>query len=281
MWPADDSPGNEDESTRRKRLKKRGNGQENNSISHGKIAAAAVGGVVVGALTAGIGLLAGMVIVGISAAAGGGAVVVQQAMSEREKVLVLGCDTYEGADAWVRAIEAQIRDLGSELLGLPYLPNDPLPKSEPYSPPQIRLVEVSEWVRSSKWKVVKILEGIRIFEQQQGRGRAVEHRAHHSSSSVVSHRTLDEQPPCYRINITLNGSPADAFITILTMPPPCLTGIIKSVRVVEIVDSNTDVIHMILQPVYLYPTWTCTLHRSTYPSFDTRIYSEFTMPPSP
>ena len=52
--------------------------QQDNSLSLGvKVAAVAVGGVVVGALTAGIGLVPYITVVGLTAVAGGGAVALQ------------------------------------------------------------------------------------------------------------------------------------------------------------------------------------------------------------
>ena len=57
-------------------------GSGNKNMSSTKIAALAVGGVALGAVTAGVGLLAGLLVVGIGAAAGGGAAAFTSDMKE-------------------------------------------------------------------------------------------------------------------------------------------------------------------------------------------------------
>jgi hypothetical protein len=75
-----------------------------------KVAALAVGGVVVGALTAGVGLVPYLTVVGISAVAGGGAVVMQLNRPTDSR-LILGCDTMGEAIEWKAAIKRQISKL--------------------------------------------------------------------------------------------------------------------------------------------------------------------------
>ena len=89
------------------------------AYSGGKVAALAVGGVVVGALTAGVGLVAGMVVVGIGAAASGGAAAITQNKGDKEKYLTLACDTYGDAERWIHAIENQIKEIGDALSDFP------------------------------------------------------------------------------------------------------------------------------------------------------------------
>ena len=57
-----------------------------------RVAALAVGGVVIGALTAGVGLVPYITVVGITAVAGGGAVALQYRKPEDSR-LILGYDT--------------------------------------------------------------------------------------------------------------------------------------------------------------------------------------------
>ncbi len=43
---------------------------------------------------------------------------------------------------------------------------------------------------------------------------------------------------------------------LMNMPPACLTGVVRSMRVVESMDNQTDIVHLVLDGLYLYPTWT-------------------------
>ena len=281
-WPADETSFEKEDGfekdrirktdSRRKSISKKNNDAKDEKaqvISGSRIAAVAVGGVVVGALTSGVGLLAGMVVVGISAAAGGGAVAFQHAMTEKERSLTLACETYNDAEQWVHAIEAQIRELGDYILGLPFIPGRLKQTSKNSAPPQVRLEEINEWIRSSKWRVFDIVQGIRIFEQHTSlsssetsdeivQSNSVSCRRQTSSTNASGMTPYLDHPPCLRINIAMNGSPTDVFMTIMNLPPPCLTGVIKSLRVVESIDNHTDVIHIVLQPLFVHPTWTCT-----------------------
>lgn len=66
----------------------------------------------VGALTAGIGLIPYMAIVGITAAAGGGAIFFQSHSRPMGSRLIVAADTREEAEAWKTAIEGEIAVLG-------------------------------------------------------------------------------------------------------------------------------------------------------------------------
>lgn len=75
-----------------------------------KVAAVAVGGVIVGALTAGIGLVPYITVVGITAVAGGGAVALQYKRPSDSR-LILACETNDDAISWKMAIEGEISRL--------------------------------------------------------------------------------------------------------------------------------------------------------------------------
>jgi len=229
------------------------NGKNKSAISSSKLAAMAVGGVAIGAVTAGVGLLAGLVIVGIGAAAGGGASLYGDG---KEYVLQLACDTYHEAEGWVFAIENQIHSLGGSADHtakslLPYLGglrrganvqtfNSP--------PPEVRILEVEEWVKSSRWRVAEVWEGIRFMEQS-----CPEVEKDAGGFDPAQPRS---DVPCMRVTIPLNGSASDTFATVMNMPFNVRTGIFRSLRIVETIDYNSDVIHVTCQPMYLWPTWT-------------------------
>lgn len=119
-----------------------------------KVAALAVGGVVVGALTAGVGLVPYITVVGISAVAGGGAVALQFRRPSDSR-LILATDTIQEALEWKAAIERQILKL--EEGRKPMLP----PSADPHVISSI----IGMSTGGGGWQCVKIHEGMRILEQ--------------------------------------------------------------------------------------------------------------------
>ncbi len=222
---------------------------KNGSMSASTIAALAVGGVVVGALTAGVGLVAGMVVVGIGAAAGGGAAAMTQGgKAEKEKFLTLACDSYVDAERWTHAIETQIRELADSMYDLPLVRGTGTGLTGRNQPPEKKLEFVEQWIRWSKWKHHTILNGIRLCEQDKSSSP--------TPGSPQSERALDQGVKLLRVNMGMNVSTSDVFITLMNMPPGCLSGLIRSCRVVESMDNQTDIIYMELDSIYLHPTAT-------------------------
>jgi hypothetical protein len=225
-------------------------------MSVGKIAALAVGGVVVGALTAGVGLVAGMVVVGMGAAAGGGAAAISQGRSEKEKFLTLACDTYGDAERWTHAIESQIRDLGETLHDFPFVKGYTDNSLSRNAPPEKKLESVQEWVRWSQWKLSAVLDGTRILERDPSTTSTptVTSSATTPAPAQAASVSLPASLRVLRVNMGMNASTTDVFITLMNMPPACLSGSIKTFRVVESMDNHTDIIYMELDAVYTFPT---------------------------
>lgn len=126
--------------------------QYDSSVSMGaKVAAVAVGGVVVGALTAGIGLVPYFTIVGITAAASGGAMAFsfRRPMDSR---LIMACDNMKDASDWKEAIERQIALVTDKLK--PALPVDP----------NVISTILDRSAQGGEWKRVREVEGIRVVE---------------------------------------------------------------------------------------------------------------------
>ena len=181
IWPAEeDNPEDELSSSEKKKYNSVGTSltqkkkdstelvkkEEKTGSNGGKVAAVAVGGVIIGALTAGIGLLAGMMVVGLGAVAGGSAVALSNYQTEKEKTLVLACDSYQEAERWVNVIEAQTRALANSSVGSNFIPGRINRSSRKHeAPSSVRLEEVEDWVKSSKWRVWTVDQGLRIFEQ--------------------------------------------------------------------------------------------------------------------
>lgn len=225
------------------------------------IAALAVGGIVVGALTAGVGLVAGMVVVGMGAAAGGGAAAISQSgKSEKEKFLTLACDTYKDAERWTDAIETQIRELGDSLYEFPLVRGPTSGLTSRNIPPEKKLEAVEQWIRWSKWKLNSVLHGIRIFEQDNSPPSSSLSSAAANNSdltkSLQSENGTNYNSNLLRVNVGMTAPAYDVFTILMNMPQACLSGILRSCRVIESMDNQTDIIYLELNPVYLYPTST-------------------------
>jgi hypothetical protein len=222
-----------------------------------KVAVATVGGIVVGALTAGVGLLAGMMVVGMGAAAGGGAVAMSNNTEYKEKSICLACDSYHEAEAWVNAIETQIQESADSILGFPTIGRKRLPyRSAKQTPhPDVRIDDVETWITSTRWKVCDIFEGIRILEPIV---QSEDDQGYYESFFTGSlSKNMDVQvSPCLRINVGVNASATDAFSIISNFSNPLKAGIVHSMRVIQNIDNVTDIVHLKLHPQYLYPTWT-------------------------
>lgn len=215
-----------------------------NNVDGGKVAVLIVGGVIVGALTAGIGLVAGMVVVGLGAAAGG-AVALTGSPAEKEHSLILASENQLEAEAWAQLLAIHVRDLSSEAKamsgsGLSFVPSHISRWSMKHGPsPGERLEEVEEWVRSSVWRNACIEQGVRLLEL-----------------TPDADKQGPVNLPCMRVSMSMSGSATDIFMAIMTLPPLCRTGILRSMRVVQNIDNYTDVVHITLAPLYMYPSWT-------------------------
>mmetsp|Transcript_5295 Transcript_5295/g.8634 ORF Transcript_5295/g.8634 Transcript_5295/m.8634 type:complete len:795 (-) Transcript_5295:691-3075(-) len=263
--------------------------KEDKSVSTGKVAAVAVGGVVVGALTAGVGLLAGMMVVGMGAAGGGAAVALNSA-DTKDRTLVLASESYQEAENWVNAIEGQINELGDQVLGLPNMVSNNgsgklntgmsmamrrstvLARTHTVRP-EVRLKDVQRWITTSKWKLFDTYEGVRLLQIDHDAppgGGATGGGGGSGVGSIIRGATAGGgggassagsngnslSPPCMRVNLGINGSTSDTFSSIINFSNSLQTGLIKSMRIVENIDNYTDVIHLKLEPLFLYPTWT-------------------------
>ncbi len=224
----------------------------------------------------------------VGAAAGSGAMAMAQSSDQKEKSLVLACESYQDAERWTSAIEAQIADLddtgavstttaavgAAEFLSrVPYRQRKHTPR------PEVRIADVEEWVTNSKWKVFSVYEGVRLMQQVlpseasnaiEGNGCYQEQFFSNGMSSLRgkssgggSSRSSNSGggggagiPPCMRVNQSINASAADTFMSVFNFSAALRTGVINSIRIVENIDNYTDIIHLKLESVYIAPTWT-------------------------
>ena len=197
--------------------------------------------------------------------------------------LELACETLAERTKWIEALEKSIDSAGpggdyGQLRGGVQSPQ------RRTAPPGIRMREVEDWLKSSDWKVCTVVDGIRILEQCGGdeyvrigggsgtpkvevQGPSGLPDLSHGASAADSqsaaapplppHRTHDySQSPCYRVNVCVNQTPKEVWNSVMFMPPGCRTGYIRQMRIVESIDNATDVVHIVLDPIYLHPTWT-------------------------
>jgi hypothetical protein len=118
-----------------------------------KVAAVAVGGVVVGALSAGIGVGPYMTVVGMTLAASGGAVAWQLRKPADDR-LILACESMEEAIEWKTAVEGQIHLLEEAV------------RPSPASNVDRKVISsiIDKTSNEGVWRRVAVVEGLRILE---------------------------------------------------------------------------------------------------------------------
>lgn len=224
-----------------------------------RVAAAAVGGAVLGALSSGVGLLAGMMVVGMGAAAGGAAAA-NGGAEYKERIIVLGCENYENAEKWVAMIEAQIQEMSDHVLGFNLTSprgTKKLVKSRPH--PDVRLAELEDWMSATKWKVFDTYEGTRILEPFIPAEDEIPYQEAFFNTAHSTRQMDYDAAPCQRINLCINASVGDTLSAIMNCGDALKAGVVQSMKIIHTIDNATDIIHLKFHPVFLYPTWTGTI----------------------
>lgn len=185
-----------------------------------KVAAAVAGGVVIGASTAGVGLIPYMVVVGTALAAGAAGAVGSAAWNgsqprPQDSRVILGAETREDAKEWKQLIEQQVSLLERRKRA-------PLPSGvNPFI--VVALLEMNGLAKG--WRKVRTVEGVRILE-----------RASPCSGTK-----------CRRAQVTVRNTPVDTFLTLMEIPvpfPPGRTDIECDLKVLKIIDDHADVIRL-------------------------------------
>jgi len=254
-------------------------------VNASKMTAAVGAAVTVGVLTAGVGLIAGLVFIGAGAAASGTGVVAGAGYKFTKKKrgeIVLGTANYELARQWKDALDACLatetlkRSTWGQMFAMEgrstvsaVLPTDG----------GIRAVlsreSAEEWTVRRDEKTIQIdpetrwrpmeggwatmlgtgAHGVRIFREER------QTRAH----DVRSKLSVAGRPsPPLKGQFVLNATPLDAFMCLMSLPRvpananPLVpnSGQRASFRVIETIDEHMDIIHWIFHPLFLFPTWT-------------------------
>jgi len=207
------------------------------------IAALAVSGVIVGAATAGIGLAAGIVVLGLSAAAGGGVAAYGASHgasgSKSGMVIVLGFETQDEATRWKKALEQQIhlREEVARVIGDSSIDNGAPIRSTGGPAPQTRLIGVEIWKSIDFWVSTETVQGLRIYDP------------HPDQASIL-------QCPVKRAEVCIPCNSFEAFMCLMASPHSTLCGVVESMRLVHTFNDHSDVIHLCLRRQFLFPTWT-------------------------
>ncbi len=172
-----------------------------NNLSMGmKVAAVAIGGVVVGAITAGVGLVPYLALVSLTAVASGG-VVALQFRRPSDSRLILAAETMVDALLWKAAVEEQIIKL--QVKKKPLLPDaaDPILISQ--------LIGISE--RGGGWTKVGQVEEIRLMEQKVG---------DLDSSKDTNFSIGNEFTVCRKAQVIVPGSPLNILLALMEIQTP-------------------------------------------------------------
>ena len=260
-------------------------------VTGSKVAVAAGAAITVGVLTAGMGLVAGLMALGVGAAAGGTGIAAgagySQIRKKRHAEITMGTPNYELSRQWKDALDACLvsENLTESTWGQMFL-REGRNKKSAVLPTSVGLAmsvrspdSVEEWTSfreeaaqhfvdpETRWRPMEggwasLLgsgaHGLRIFREE----RSAPQQDHRARLSVEGRPS-----PPLKGQIVLNASPLDAFMCLMTLPrvPPSAgllhplvpnSGQRASFRLIESIDENMDIIHLVFYPLYLFPTWT-------------------------
>ena len=261
-----------------------------------KIAVATGAAVGITVVTAGIGLVAGLVFLGVGAAAGGGSAAV--GATWRKKVtgeLVLASPDYETIRMWKACLDAckdsdsikrstwgQLFASDGRKTNVALLPRTLIfskeNKQDSFKADRssLHLCEQAKWIPlEGGWSsLLGCGHGLRIFREDSV-NNATASAAATTPTTIPSNparRLLQkcvESHPCVpmKTHVVLNTSPLDAFLCLMSYGRLSASGAssapfepnseqCSSFRIVETVDDHTDIIHLVFRPLYLFPTWT-------------------------
>jgi hypothetical protein len=221
-----------------------------------KVGAAATAGVAVGVLTMGVGLVAGMVVLGVGAATTGAGTVGLMSKKKLQKKglpLCLAADSEQEAELWRSAIVEQISFIeattGQYMRGGPLLQpkskqamNSQATSTPPPALPAINLLVADSHVHQTDWMCHTTVDGVRIFREENSRAVQLA-----GTKDFYAGQNSTLLKCCVRVG----ASPLDILMAILSSPNETLNGIINGIEVVETVDDHTDVIRLQTRPSVL------------------------------
>ena len=269
--------------------------QEKMLMQGTKVAVAASAAAGVAVLTAGVGLVAGLAFVGIGAAAGASSSASVLGLPKRggkRSEIIIATASYEEAKEWKSTIDAHLeyenlkettwgrilfseghangtflaRELGSQ-------PSGELMDDRRMGRDKAFLFEPTTQWRPLDGLAVSLLgtgnQGLRIFREEKSLQGFHDEAHKRPVQRILTNLSVDSEGgtcPPMKAHVVLNTSPLDAFMCIMSYARMASNGPdvnfcprseqATSFRVVESIDRNMDVIHVVFRPLYLFPSWT-------------------------
>ena len=254
-----------------------------------KLMVATGAAVTVGVLTAGVGLLAGLVFIGASAAAGGTGVAAgagYQRTKRRRGEVTLASACYETARKWKAALDAclvsesvkestwgQLFVMEGRNASTALVPTEITPvrsQGGAISPRQDRqflhntpkVAENKNFNPSAQWLPIEggwtaflgiSAQGLRICRAERDPTR-------YAKLAFEGHMCAP-----LKTQLVLNATPLLAFMCLMSLSRVDLrsnepfvpgSGQRTSFRVLKTIDNNMDIIHVVYRPLFLFPSWT-------------------------
>jgi hypothetical protein len=261
-------------------------------VDGAKIAAATGAAVGVSFATFGIGLIAGVAVLGAGAAAGGGGAVMNVWQKKREEEISFGSTDYEVAKLWKSTLEAccdsdtikkskwgQLFICDGRKTRSVLLPHDRKiidfsAETKNASGAEHQRDRTILFENNTKWRPLEGgwtsflgsgVQGLRIFREERD-NRGIGKKNPQQNRTMFTGLSIEGRPcPLVKAQVVLGTSPLDAFLCLMSyarinadsrsiLSPN--SGQSASFRLVASIDDHTDVIHMICRPLYLFPSWT-------------------------
>lgn len=264
-------------------LKKANKKKQKRIVKGGGFLAATSAVIATSVLTMGTSLVAGLVVVGVSAAAGGGSVAGRSYYKHKNQAMTLTLSfksRYE-AEMWKTAIEAVINNqtipetlwggffaTDNNMLSPGFIQAgsrsfeqiDQTPGLRKGASSSTNMSAVTRWIPvEGGWAMLlgSGVQALRIFREDVG-----SYQIHKKMSFSV------KGGPCppLKSQLVLNSSALNAFMCLMSysrvdnfdngaVASP-LSGLRSSFRIIERIDDNTDIIHLFFRPLFLFPSWT-------------------------
>jgi hypothetical protein len=256
-----------------------------------KLAAATGAAVGVAFATFGIGLIAGVAVLGAGAAAGGGGAAMNVWQKKREEEIAFGSTDYEVAKLWKSTLEAccDSNTIKKSKWGQLFMCDGRKTRSV-LLPHDRKTIDFSAEANNSsgaekrdrtvifenntKWRPLEGgwtsflgtgVQGLRMFREER-EDRGIGKNNQKQNRAMFTGLSIEGRPcPPVKAQVVLGTSPLDAFLCLMSYarinadPRSILSpnsGQSASFRLVASIDDHTDVIHMICRPLYLFPSWT-------------------------
>jgi hypothetical protein len=251
-----------------------------------KLAAAAGATVGLAVVTAGAGLVAGLILFG-AAAAGGGSGAIFSMGKKKDGELIIASADFGTVKKWKSCFDAAVESENVEkstwghlfatdgrkarLALLPPTSRDHHDKKVPITEQKDRTILFES---GSKWRPLSGgwasflgtgVQGLRISREEREVPKNQDTTSAKKPSRIRTGLSVDGKPCApFKAHVVLSTSALDAFLCLMSYG--CVPSAAKETpmpdmehglafRIIEAIDDNTDVIHLVSRPLFLFPTW--------------------------